>query len=137
MLREENKAKIMRYREKSYPTNVYQIGYKIFSLTKHISLVIYFFYYFYKFFFFILQQLVLVLCACVAGSLAGFIQPFATGAIKGATAADLGKYGSDSLKASDLLRDAGRVNAAADLWTNAGQQVWDLMDKRNTLSTSR
>ncbi|KAK3782752.1 hypothetical protein RRG08_037751 [Elysia crispata] len=68
------------------------------------------------------MKLVLVLCACVVGSLAGFIQPFATGAIKGATAADLGKYGSDSLKASDLLRDAGRVNAAADLWTNAGQQ---------------
>merc|ERR1711963_20049 len=67
------------------------------------------------------MKLVLVLCACVAGSLAGLVQPFGYKEAA-ASGAGLGKYGADSLKAQDLLRDSRRGNAAAQLWSNAGQQ---------------
>jgi len=86
------------------------------------------------------MKLVLVLCACIAGSLAGFVPagnygygyPVVAAAPAQVVAAPAGVLGvgkvaaagatrADALKAADQLRDSRRGNAASQLWSNAQQ----------------
>lgn len=67
------------------------------------------------------MKLLLVLCACVVGSLAYYTHPSAVNKGVVHSGGDVGKFGSDAFRAQDLLRDASKSNAIFDSWANKDQ----------------
>lgn len=68
------------------------------------------------------MKVVLVLCACIAGSLAGLLGQQVE-YNRNAEGAQVGGYGDNSVRAADVLKDSRRSNDAAKLWANNGVQA--------------